>query len=302
VDGTSPQAYLIESHTPTGSVQRPVVTVHRRIGEARDLNSPSRKRLLRIGGCYPPRIIMPKRHKRIDARLEAAVGSDPRINEQYVRLIEDESPPVVLVGVVHDHPASNHRVAALVEAVDPETVAVELPDFLVPVVDSEKHEGDGGEMAAAITAAGTTPAVGIDVAGRGTGGSLVAELREQSVGPSTILRTVRSACKITAQAVLARVAHAGVPGFATVADLESDHDYDLPADASPTVQADHERSHIERSTTLSRAFEPPAAAKLLDAVRERHMSKRLERLREDGPVVGVVGYGHLDSIEERLRQ
>ena len=237
-------------------------------------------------------------------QLDEVIESDPRLSAEYVRLIERPDAPVVLVGVVHDHPASIHRVEAVIDAVSPATLAVELPELLVPAFGTTDDTQDdvGGEMTAAIDAAGSTPVLGIDVPSLGTVRALAAELRDRDVESRTALRTIRETWRITTHAILGRLAHEGVPRLPTVADLEFGQEYDLPADATPAAQAAHEATHLRRSTTLLRTFEPPAATRLMDAVRERHMSERLDAIRADGAVVGVVGYGHLEAIESALQE
>ncbi|WP_324760513.1 hypothetical protein [Haloarcula montana] len=234
--------------------------------------------------------------------LDDIVESDPRIDHESLRWIDTDGSPLLLVGVVHDHPASEYRVSALVEAVDPETVALELPELVVSA-DSRDHAAAavGGEMAAAIAASGATPVVGIDLPGRQTVRTLVAELREQQPALRTVLRTGRSIVRMGGHAVASRLVQAGVPGLSSIATLDRTQKYDLQRDASPSAQAEHEAAHRHRSTTLLRAFEPPPSTSVLDAVRERYMAARLESIREDGLVVAVVGYSHLDRIETRIR-
>lgn len=237
-------------------------------------------------------------------RLDAVIESDPRISEEYVRLIDHPDTPVVLVGVVHDHPGSIHRVTAVIEGVTPATVCIELPTLLVPVF--EQHVADGldvgGEMAAAIQAADSTTVVGIDVPGPGFVRALGAELLGEAAGAGATIRTLRETWRLTSNAVLARLAHEGVPGLPTVTDLEFGHEYDLPERATPEMQAEHEAKHVRRSTTLLRTFEPPAATRLVDQIRERHMARQLWELDVDGPLVGVVGHGHLDGIQAALEE
>lgn len=238
----------------------------------------------------------------IGRRLDAIIGSDPRISDEYVRRIDGPGAPVVLVGVVHDHPASIHRVERLIGALSPSTVAIELPGLLVPVISAaeQSDDGVGGEMAAAISAADSAPVVGIDVPGFGTGRALATEFWEQDVRARTALRALKETWRLTSNTVLGRLAHEGVPRVPSLADIEFGHEYDLARDATPADQADHEATHLRRSTTLLRTFEPPAAVRVVDDVRERHMADQLDGLRMNGPVVGVVGYGHLDGIETIL--
>ena len=56
-------------------------------------------------------------------------GTDPRLDDAFWCEVPatDERAAAVLVGVVHDHPASVYRAVTLVRAAAPETLAVELP-------------------------------------------------------------------------------------------------------------------------------------------------------------------------------
>lgn len=240
--------------------------------------------------------------------LDDAATEDPRLSESNVRLVDNGPAPLVLVGAVHDHPASVHRATAVVEAVAPETVAVELPAVLVPVIEAAAVEdtavgstGVGGEMAAAMTAA-EGAAVGIDVPGRGTARSVLSELHTERPPVATALHTVADITRIAIHAVVGRLSGLGVPTTPDVEELEQRNEFDLPADAAPDVQAEHERAHVRRSTTLLRSFDPPAATAFLDGVRERYMAGRLQSLRRDGPVVAVVGHGHLAEIAAILEK
>lgn len=239
----------------------------------------------------------------VDGRLAAACDTDPRVSEEYIRHITTTNPPVVLVGVVHDHPASIHRVEAIIDALDPGVVAVELPDLLIPSFTAAIETGDavGGEMTAAIRAADTTSVIGIDVPSRGLGSALIAALSTHEPDLSTTVRTLRSVGKMIGHTAIGRLASSGVPGLPTIRDLEHSQDYDIPADARPQSQADHEAAHLGRSTTLLRAFEPPPATRLMDAIREAHMADRLGSVRHEKPVVAVVGYSHLDGITAALK-
>lgn len=232
------------------------------------------------------------------------IESDPRISEEYVRLIERPDRPILLVGVVHDHPASIHRVDSVIKGVSPATVGIELPSLLVPVFEQHVDDGTdiGGEMAAAIRAAGSASVVGIDVPGPGFVHAVGVEILGGDGRVGATLRTLQETWRLTSNAVLARLAHEGVPRLPNVTDLEFGHEYDLPDRATPERQAEHEAKHVRRSTTLLRTFEPPAATRLVDQIRERHMARRLGDLDVDGPLVGVVGHGHLDGIQAALEE
>lgn len=227
--------------------------------------------------------------------------SDPRVHSKTIRRIEGDSSPVILVGVVHDHPASVSRVTSVVDAVDPETIAVEVPSPMVPVYANDRHRA-GGEVAAAITADPSIPVEGIDIPHTGAIRSFIEEFQTRPVDPRTALRTLRSAARMTAHVGAASLSRLGLPGAPSVGQLERGHEYEISHDASPARQADHERAHIRRSTALLDSLEPPPETAFLDAVRERYMADRLASLRQAGPVVCVVGFSHLAGIEERLEE
>jgi len=241
-----------------------------------------------------------------DTSLDGVSAGDPRLNDEYVRRVQLGSHTVVLVSVIHDHPTSSYRVRAVVDAFEPDVVAVELPNLLVPALASwDETDTTGGEMAAAIRSAIPSPAVGIDVPGRHLYRALRSEQRRQQPGLRTLLRTARSFGQIAVHAALGRLSHQlgayGVPWMPSVADLEDEHSYGLGDDASPAEQAENEGAHLLRSETMLRTLDPPAATKFIDGVRERFMADRLRQLRDADVVVGVVGYSHLDSVAKNCR-
>ncbi|PSQ01139.1 hypothetical protein BRC94_04635 [Halobacteriales archaeon QS_5_70_17] len=75
--------------------------------------------------------------------------NEPCVNDEYVRRV----PPgasgtgTVVVGVVHDHPASVRRVKALAAATDPDVLALELPPLAVPLL-RRRVRRDGGPVPA----------------------------------------------------------------------------------------------------------------------------------------------------------
>ncbi|MDZ5810200.1 hypothetical protein U4E84_02370 [Halorubrum sp. AD140] len=244
---------------------------------------------------------MSRSTSQIDSRLTTAIEDDPRVLDDAIRRFDAGGPPVVLVGVVHDHPASVFRVASVVDAVEPETIAIEVPSLLVPAYASDR-DGAGGEVTAAIAANPSIPVAGIDIPGRRTLRSVLAELRTSRAPPRTALRTLRSTAEIAARTVAARLSRLGVPGVPTVEQLELTQEYDISAAASPARQADHERAHLRRGMALVDSLTPPPETALLDAIRERQMADRLAALRRAGPVVCVVGFSHLDGVAARLKK
>ncbi|MFC3476464.1 hypothetical protein [Halobacterium litoreum] len=229
---------------------------------------------------------------------------DPRVSGEYVRVVEaGDGEPVVLVGVVHDHPASVHRAEAVVDALAPDVVALETPDALVSLFEqyaADDGEDAGGELSAAVRAAETDASVvGVDVPGRRALGTLASTLRDADASLRTVARTLHGFGRLAVHTARGRLQAAGVPAD-WVGAVEHTQEYDCPSDATPTEQASHESGHVRRSTTLLRAFEPPAATRLLDAARERYMAGRLADLRADSLVVAVVGFSHLDGVEAGL--
>ena len=81
------------------------------------------------------------------------VDSDPRVTGEFVRRVSNDAGTVTLVGVVHDHPASSYRVRQVVEDVDPEVLALELPPISIPLYEQYASSDRnppvfGGEMSA----------------------------------------------------------------------------------------------------------------------------------------------------------
>lgn len=228
---------------------------------------------------------------------------DPRLSAESVRVVDaGDGHPVVVVGVVHDHPASVFRARAVADRVAPDVLALELPDSLVGLFESyaAADAADGGEMAAAIDAASDATVVGVDAPDWGSTRALLAELRDSDASPRSVGRTLREYGRLAAEAARGRLAAAGVPAawLGDVPGLTQAFDCD-PTD-SPAEQADHEAAHVRRSASLLRSFDVPAATRLLDAARERYMVRRLDALRGESVVVAVVGFSHLDALARGL--
>ena len=77
-------------------------------------------------------------------------------------------------------------------------------------------------------------------------------------------------------------------------------DYGTTPGDPPDVQVADERRHRSRSRSLLRAIERPHADRILDGARERAMVRRLAALADDGDVVAVVGFEHLDTVADGL--
>ncbi len=233
-------------------------------------------------------------------RLDGLADTDPRIDGAYVRLVDDAPDPVVLLGVVHDHPASVARARRVVDALDPDVVALEAPNTLTPAFTGP--DGTGGEMTAAADAAAADAAVvGVDAPGRGTLRSLASVVADERPDARTAASALAGLGRLGVHAARGRLQAAGVPSRWLGGDFERTQDYDCPQDASPGEQASHEASRVSRSTSLLRAFDPPPATRVLDGVRERQMGRRLAGLAARGDlVVAVVGFSHLDGVENEV--
>lgn len=249
-------------------------------------------------------------HSSLPYSLATLARDDPRLNVEYVRLLEsDDHAPVVLVGVVHDHPASIHRVRRLVEAVDPSVVGLELPQIATPLFEqyarlSESGEdaSAGGEMSAAIQTAGDARIVGLDMPDVASFASLARRMWTERVSSKTARAVFDDVWRLSRHALAVRLVATGLPAVLFDGDVERTQSYDVSSDDTPAVQAEHELRHVRRSAALLRSLEPPFATRLVDDVRERRIASRLAALRgeTDGPVVAVLGYQHLDAVETIL--
>lgn len=239
---------------------------------------------------------------------QLAAAHDPRLDQRYLRCLPggDGSHTVLLVGVVHDHPASIARVVHVLDMFEPATLALELPPLAMPLFRQYADDGQqpprlGGEMSAAIQAS-DSPSIGIDV----PTATYLAHLGRRLLRERTSLGVVGRVGKDLGSAV----AHALAIRFASVVTDYTPlrprvyepivHDCSL-VDA-PDVQAQHERAYLDRRDALFRAIKPPEATRLIDDAREAAMSDLLDRARTAGSVVAVMGMEHLDEIEMELRR
>lgn len=238
-----------------------------------------------------------------DGVLGDASSDDPRLAPEYVRVIDDaDGDPVVLVGVVHDHPASVYRTRAVVDAVGPDVVALETPDALVSLFETYAESGvdAGGEMTAAVATAASATVVGVDVPDRRSTVALASAIRNTDASLRTVARTVHGFGRLVAHTARGWLRAAGVPDRLVGEPNGVTQEYDCPPDATPAQQAGHESDHVRRTTTLLRSFDPPPATRILDDARESYMAHRIAHLRTDSSVVAVLGFSHLDAVEAKL--
>lgn len=236
---------------------------------------------------------------------ELALRSDPRVGREHVRVhrVRSTGTRVVLVGVVHDHPASCYRASAVVEDVSPAIVAPELPELAIPLFEqfaAEPGSDDpGGEMSAAIRAAGDAEVRGIDVPSATFARALIGTLGAAGPTMGDLLDVVSQTAAVTRHAIRCRLAALSVPGTAREPPVDAvEYDCD-PADP-PAVQAEHEATRLSQSRSLLGAVDHPVAAQVTDEARERAMARRLTALGRTGDVVAIVGFGHLDEIADEL--
>ncbi|NHN43061.1 hypothetical protein G9C85_15700 [Halorubellus sp. JP-L1] len=252
-------------------------------------------------------------------------GVDPRLDDERWRAVPatDDRAPAIVVGVVHDHPASAHRVRAVADAFDPDVVALELPRLAVPHYEHEADavavdvDGryddvtpdehgtvpatDGGtspagtdEMTAAIAAAPDATVAGVDSVGWRFGVRFARLARSRDASLATVRRAAKGAWNVTRSALAVRFGR------------DDDHrhgggvDHDVSPGADPSAQAADEGAQISRSRSLLGALERPEADVLLDETREATMAANVDAHRRTGGVVAVVGMEHLDRIADAL--
>lgn len=238
-----------------------------------------------------------------------AISPDPRIKREYLRCIPgiNTRGTVLLVGVVHDHPASIGRVEAILATLQPEVLALELPPLAMPLF-REYAAGDfvpprlGGEMSTAIQAGGAVRTVGIDAPNLAYLRRLFTKFRT-GAAPLELLfplgRDLASSVLHTAATLLAAL----VGSVTSVRIKVYVHSvYGATLLDSPDAQATDEAAHLSKQQAFIRAVERPIVRRLIDETREDAMVEAIQRLRCEGDVIAVVGMEHLDPIADRLSE
>ncbi len=234
--------------------------------------------------------------------------TDPRCDEEFVRRVSDPNRgTVTVVGVVHDHPSSVHRVRRLVDDVRPSVLALEVPSLAVSLYEQYASVDRtpppfGGEMSAAIQAADGARVEGVDGPTPRFVWRLGRRLLAERASLSTVQSVVTSLGHAGRRAVVCRAAAtlAGWTGVRLEVDAPVDHDVD--AAAPPSEQASDERDQVRRARAVLDVFEPSRATRFRDATREAYMTDRVDHLRKTGDVLAVVGVHHLDALVEGLRE
>lgn len=242
--------------------------------------------------------------------VTAAVGTppeDPRLTGDALRCIPGDSGlgTVLLVGVVHDHPASTYRVASILETVTPDVLALELPPLAVPLFrmyarDVYTPPRMGGEMSTAIQAASDVESVGIDAPNRTYLRMLVGSLTDGPNPASVIPPVLKDVVSSSVQALSCRLG--ALVGAITPLRLRvySPIQYDSTLLDSPATQAAQENDHLSQQEAFLQAIQVPRSIQVIDRAREESMVARLRNLRLDGDVVAIIGMEHLDTVEQLL--
>ncbi|GAB7019534.1 hypothetical protein [Halostagnicola bangensis] len=237
----------------------------------------------------------------------ATAVDDPRVTPQFCRSVRYPDGDVVLLGVVHDHPASVGRVRTVLERAEPDILALELPSASVALYrayarDDQSPPRFGGEMSAAIDAVSNADITGIDAPNWPFFRRLVARLVADRVSPSTARRVVSSLGGATRDALTCRVAATLTDVTSMTVACDEPIEYSCEHDDDPETQAAHERAHVAGVQALlgGTTGTPPSSIDYRDETRERCMIEKLRDLRERGSVVAVVGVDHLDALEAGL--
>lgn len=234
--------------------------------------------------------------------LPVELGADPRVHDNHVQYLQSsDAGDVLLLGVVHDHPASRYRVRELSAAWDPDVLALEVAPLALPLFEQYAADGRdlpalGGEMSAAIAAAGDARLVGID----GVDATFLRALLRHTVAErpttGTAYKLIKSVTSVYRHASICRLAAAVSEATGLRLEVDEPVTHDCSLADPPSVQAADEHSQLSRSLTLLRSAEPPEPVRLRDEIRDASMARRLTALRDEGDVLAVVGRGHLEPL------
>jgi hypothetical protein len=234
---------------------------------------------------------------------------DPRLTADYVRELPATGTkgPVTLVGVVHDHPASKFRTQKVIQALEPDTLALELPPVALPLfLEYARNEQSpppfGGEMSTAAQAATTDNIVGIDGPSPGFVSHLLKEIAREHPSLSEIRAVADGFVSVSKHTVACRLGAVVSRSTGLSVEVDDPVEHECEWTDEPDIQARDEHEQVQRARTVMNAFQSQGSSDLRKTARERHMTDRLEILRRDGTdsIVAVVGIAHLDPLAERL--
>lgn len=231
---------------------------------------------------------------------------DPRLDDRwFVSLTGNESAgSLVLVGAVHDHPSTVHRVAETAAGLSPDVVALEVSSLAVPLFERAAKQADDrheyGEVTAAIRACDDARVAGVDAPSTewctAYGASLVAD-RPSARSAVGVLRGAASIGRHAARYRLAAAA-GRLPGVDPTPDPPET--FAVDERDSVAAQARDERRQLSRSRSLLAAADLPPALERLDDLRETAIASRLAGLRAEGDVLAVLGQSHVEPVARRL--
>lgn len=239
-----------------------------------------------------------------DEQLHPTDTSDPRVTPRFVRWV-DATDDVCLVGVVHGHPASVHRVRTVVEAVDPTVLALEVPPLATSLFEqyaTDEHVPPrfGGEYSAAIQATDAR-VVGIDGPNRRFVTTLLRRCVDERVSLDAARRLASGLANASREALTHRLLATIAAATPITAAVDRSFDHGCSTRDDPETQAATEHATVDRVEGVLDALGRPTAVRVRDETREACMVDRLAELGADGPVVAIVGVGHLDAIEDGLQ-
>lgn len=240
-----------------------------------------------------------------DALVET---SDPRLDRRYIWCHEGTADlgSVLLVGVVHDHPASEYRVRRVLELGSPDILALELPPLAVELFrlyarDPEVPPQLGGEMSIAIQGTDAS-VVGIDAPNRQYLSLLVKRWLTRSIPTDLLLPTLKDFLLSSTHAVTARLG-ASVGSFMPAPPrLYDPIRYECSQFDPADSQASHEADHLSMRESFVNAVKLPPSLVLIDDLREESMIQRIRQLRRNGDIMVVLGMEHLDSVNTGITQ
>ena len=230
---------------------------------------------------------------------------DPRLTGEHIRTVRDQGSEITLVGVVHDHPASVYRAAAVVRERTSDILALELAPMAISLFEEFAQDADvpptaGGEMSAAIQATETDTIVGIDGPSLPFLRLLLARFRDDPPAMKTILEISSELLIASYRTVRERLVGTLTRRTPLHVERQASRQYSVDQWDDPVSQASDESIQLQRAQAVWASLIPPSGTQLRDQIREDHMVQQLQTLQRQGDVVAIVGHGHLDGLTHQL--